>query len=117
MSPDENDPVPRRLPAQYGRTILRSHAQRALMGLAGLFLVGVFAAMTWGWRSWTAGAVDAVLLTVMVVGDRVLSPRLDDRERGNLAEMKVAGILESMENKGWRTLHDVSCGRGNIDHL
>jgi hypothetical protein len=53
----------------------------------------------------------------MFLIDRVVMPRLDRRERGNNAEIKVGGILESLRGAGWRVLHDVDTGRGNIDHV
>jgi hypothetical protein len=45
----------------------------------------------------------------------VLLPRLGRLSRGEQGELVVGAVLESLD--GWRVLHDVSLGRGNIDHV
>lgn len=37
--------------------------------------------------------------------------------RGAEGEEIVGGILESLVGDGWQVIHDVSFGRGNIDHI
>jgi hypothetical protein len=113
----EDPGPPLRQPAQYGREVVRRLALRALSGLAALALVTIVTGLTAGWRSSAFVVVEALAIVCMLVGDRVLTPVLDRREQGNEGELKVARVLGSLEDSGWRTLHDVSVGRGNIDHL
>lgn len=109
--------LPLRAPAQYGREVVRSMAQRALMGLAALVLIAVVTGAVAGWRSPAFVVVEAGALVLMLVGDRVLTPGIERRERGNAAELEVAEIIVSAAEDGWRALHDVRFGRGNIDHV
>jgi hypothetical protein len=85
-------------------------------------VVGAVAALLIGWMvlgvpSWALillelGAIAALLL----VGPRV------DRDigrwrRGAEGEEVVGRVLEQLSGDGWHVLHDVSFGRGNIDHI
>lgn len=108
---------PRRLPAQHGRETVRLIARRALLGLGVLIVSAVIAGAIAGWRSWTFVVAELTALVLMLLGDRWLTPRLERRERGNLGEMKVGRILDEQEGVGWRVLHDVATGHGNIDHV
>lgn len=92
-------------------------AIRALVAILLLALITAFAGMAAGWRSWTFVVVEVVAIASLLAGDRWLTRQLDWREQGNAGEIKVAAVLEAASGDGWRTLHDVSCGRGNIDHV
>jgi hypothetical protein len=38
-------------------------------------------------------------------------------QKGADGERLVGGVLESLHEQGWRVLHDISFGTGNIDHV
>jgi hypothetical protein len=44
-------------------------------------------------------------------------PVIDRWDRGAEGEEQVAKLLDALVEHGWRPLHDVSFGRGNIDHV
>ncbi len=62
------------------------------------------------------GLVLAVLAT-MVVADRVYSRRFDRWLQGAEGEELVGEVLGGLEPQGWLAIHDVSLGRGNVDHV
>lgn len=41
----------------------------------------------------------------------------ENYDRGAAGEEAVGEILESLREQGWCVIHDVSFGRGNIDHI
>jgi hypothetical protein len=106
-----------RLPAQYGREVVRSMAQRVLMGMGVLVVAAVFTGTSAGWTSPTFIVVEASVVGALLAADRWIAPRIERRDQGNLGEIKVAKILAESEPDGWRALHDVQTGHGNIDHL
>jgi len=65
----------------------------------------------------TLVAIELALIAVVVVGERRTGARIGRWSRGAEGERKVGEILEELESAGWRVLHDVSLGRGNIDHV
>jgi Nuclease-related domain len=44
-------------------------------------------------------------------------PVVDRWLRGAAGEERVGAILDALHDRGWRALHDVDTGRGNIDHV
>jgi hypothetical protein len=58
----------------------------------------------------------AAIATMLVLYPRI-DRGLDRRLRGVRAEEHVGAILDSLASCGWRSLHDVPTGRGNIDHV
>jgi hypothetical protein len=106
-----------RSPAQYGREVVRRIALRSLAGLVAIVVVTAGLGLVLGFRSPAFVAAEIVAIAVMAIGDRVISPRLDRRIQGNHGELHVGAILDGLADEGWLTLHDISLGRGNIDHL
>ncbi len=53
----------------------------------------------------------------MVIADRMLAPKFDRWLQGARGEESVGGVLEGLAAEGWLTIHDVSLGRGNVDHI
>lgn len=53
----------------------------------------------------------------MFGGYRLYSAQADRWLRGAEGERAVAAVLAKLENDGWLALHDVSLGRGNVDHV
>jgi hypothetical protein len=46
---------------------------------------------------------------VLRVGER--------HDRGAAGEEQVGGLLDGLTGRGWHVIHDVSLGRGNVDHI
>jgi hypothetical protein len=61
-------------------------------------------------------AIELLALAAMWLADRTLSPQIANWSQGARGERKVGAILEDL-GSDWRVLHDVSLGRGNIDHI
>jgi hypothetical protein len=53
----------------------------------------------------------------MLGGNRLYSAQADRWLQGAEGERAVAAVLAQLEGDGWRALHDISLGRGNIDHI
>jgi hypothetical protein len=60
--------------------------------------------------------IGLVALLAIIVSSRAFGLRADRYERGAAGERKVGAILDDL-GPGWHALHDVSLGRGNIDHV
>jgi hypothetical protein len=116
MTIDSGGGADLRKPGQYGREVVRRHVWRWLAAL--VFLI---AAQLLGLVVGVHGAVPAIaevaLIALMLAGDRKINESLDRRVRGAKGEEKVGEILDELASAGWRTIHDVSTGRGNIDHI
>jgi hypothetical protein len=72
-----------------------------VLGLAGPALVGL----------------ELAALAAMVIADRVYSRRFAHWLQGAEGEELVGEVLEGLEPQGWLAVHDVSLGRGNVDHV
>ena len=88
---------------------------RLLAIVAGAVAAFAFAFVA-GLRGLGLALVGAVALLVMVSADRILEPEIGRWSRGAGGERKVGGILEGLGSE-WHVIHDVSLGRGNIDHI
>ena len=74
------------------------------------------------------GVVLAVPSSILIVAELaaivaflIVAPQVDRDHgrwlRGAEGEEAVGGILENLSADGWHVIHDVSFGRGNIDHV
>jgi hypothetical protein len=61
--------------------------------------------------------VELVALGAMFAANRWYSPRIDRWLRGAEGERQVGMALAELTVDGWMALHDVSLGRGNVDHI
>lgn len=105
-----------RKPGQHAYSQVRAIGNRALttVGLAVLALiVGL-------WRGLSGLPLTllalAVIVTVIAV-ERRYAPRAERWRRGADGEREVGRVLAGLESEGWLALHDVSLGRGNVDHV
>lgn len=105
-----------RRPGQHARSRGLELALRpVLIGCAALLVMA--AAWTAGLRGAPLALVELVALGVMLVGDRLYSAQADRWLRGAEGERAVGTVLAQLEDDGWRALHDISLGRGNVDHV
>jgi Nuclease-related domain len=70
-----------------------------------------------GLGSWALVAVEAVLVVGVVAADRLVGPRFDRWLQGAGGEESVGALLDGLVGEGWLAIHDVSLGRGNVDHI
>lgn len=97
----------------------RANALRArmlgMLGIVALILVSSWLLL--GGREWLLVLIELGAIALMVVADRVFSPQFDHWLQGARGEQKVGAVLDRLSQDGWRALHDISLGRGNIDHI
>jgi hypothetical protein len=84
-------------------------------GLAVLFLLAGAAIL--GLRGWPLATLALASIAVVVLADRHLEPRYGRWLRGGRGEQAVGAILDGLAGEGWHVTHDVSLGRGNVDHV
>jgi hypothetical protein len=92
---------------------LSRRAQALLVGL----LVSMVATFVVSGGGWVAVAVEAAVITAMLVLERVALPVAQRWSRGAAGEEQVGQILDELQASGWYALHDVNLGGGNIDHV
>src|SRR4051812_3538686 len=101
---------------QYAGEVRRRLARR---GLACCVAALVLPAAAWalGAPWWLASAAWAGSIVGMLAIERFLLPPVERWSRGKQGEQEVGALLESLAGSGWRVLHDISFGHGNIDHV
>lgn len=106
-----------RAAGQHARGQAHAFATRMLVaiGLLLLLLLGVGPVL--GLRGPALIGVELAALAGMVVADRVYSRRFDSWLQGAEGEESVGRALEALEPQGWYAVHDISLGRGNVDHV
>jgi hypothetical protein len=107
--------IPRK-PAQYLKEQTRWRLILVFGGL-GLAIVLALASIVWHRLVW----ISAVSVVIAVVTDRASRPgrKLDPLPyaKGARGEMAVAVLLGPLASKGYRVLHDLDTGHGNVDHV
>lgn len=106
-----------RAPATHGRKTVQRMTLRALLACAVLGVAPIALGLLVGFSSPFVAAVALAGIATMLIGEKRLTPALDRRIRGNRGEQHVGAILDGMRAAGWLALHDLSSGRGNIDHV
>jgi hypothetical protein len=106
-----------RVAGQHARRRVRVLAIRALIVIGGIVSVTVIAAVTLGWRSLPFVLVELAAIGGLLAIDRFAMPIIDRWDRGAEGEEHVGKLLDALVDDGWRPLHDVSLGHGNIDHI
>jgi hypothetical protein len=106
-----------RKPGGHGLTILRTHARRCIAAIVTTAVLLIVLGLALWFRSRQFLVVEAAAIVMLLVLDRVMSPRLERRQRGVRGEQRVGAILDSLAEDGWRVLHDAPTVHGNIDHV
>jgi len=106
-----------RVAGQHARHHVRVLAVRTLVAIAGIVAITVIAGAALGWRSLPFVLVELAAIAGMHLVDRLVLPVIDRWDRGAEGEEHVGKLLEALVERGWRPIHDVSLGRGNIDHV
>jgi len=115
-NPTSSTPPPREA-GQYGREALRRSLFEIAFALAALVAVIVVLAFAVGGRSPFLAVVGVGAIAGVLTGARKIDARSERGARGIRGQERVAGILDDLVSEGWRTVHDGTLGRGNIDHI
>lgn len=107
---------PLRTPGAHARAIFVRLRIRTLLTIGSLAAVTILAGRAFGLRSPLFMGADVVVLVGVLLICRRVIPLLDRHDRGATGEEHVGGVLERLP-AGWIVLHDVSLGRGNVDHI
>jgi hypothetical protein len=102
---------------QHARERTRALALRALAGIAAAVVVGLIVGLAHGFLSWSFVLAEIGVIAVCVAIDRFAVPGIERRDRGATGEEYVGKILDGLAGDGWRVVHDLDTGRGNIDHV
>jgi hypothetical protein len=106
-----------RVAGQHARHRVRLLALRAFVALIVIVVTTAIAGLAFGWRSTAFVIVELVAIAAMYLIDRFGLAVVDRWDRGAEGEEHVGKVLEALAPDGWRVLHDVSLGRGNVDHI
>src|SRR5487761_2410426 len=116
MQPADSDPIGRRA-GQYARATVLRLRMRTLLGLGILAVSTAALGKAFGLHSQLFLGSEVALLASMFVISRYVLPVVERRDRGAMAEEHVGALLEGLPHERWRIVHDVSLGRGNVDHI
>jgi hypothetical protein len=106
-----------RRPGQHTFSRMRDLSSRMLT-IAGLAVVVMFVAWTvFALRGLPFALLSLALIGVMGAAHRHFSPKAERWLQGAEGEREVAAVLTQLETDGWQALHDISLGRGNVDHV
>ncbi len=99
----------------------RSRGLRLNTRLLAIVVASLIVVLAAGWLLDFHGlALILIALTaiaVMLGANCLYSRQVDRWLQGAKGERDVAALLSQLEADGWQALHDVSLGRGNVDHV
>jgi Nuclease-related domain len=112
----ESDPIAR-APGQYTRSIVQRLRMRTLVTLGALAVATTVMGRRFGWHDPRFLGAEVGLLAAIFVISRYVLPLVERHDRGAAGEEQVGGVLDGLSGSGWHAIHDVSLGRGNVDHI
>jgi Nuclease-related domain len=112
----ESDPIAH-APGQYTRAIVQRLRMRTLLTLGVLAVVTTVMGRRFGWHDPRFLGAEVALLAAIFVISRYVLPLVERHDRGAAGEEQVGGLLDGLTGRGWHAIHDVSLGRGNVDHI
>jgi hypothetical protein len=116
MHAANHDPIGRRA-GQYARATVLRLRMRTLVGLGILAVCTALLGRVNGLHAPLFLASEMALLASMLAISRYILPAVERRDRGAMAEEQVGALLDGLPREKWRVVHDVSLGRGNVDHI
>lgn len=117
MTEGEPSQPPLRAPGQYARERgVELSLKPVLVAIIALLLLLV------AWQGIGMHGLPLLLFALGVIGAIVSADRLYSEQagrwlRGAEGERAVGAICAELEAEGWHAIHDVSLGRGNVDHV
>jgi hypothetical protein len=113
----EETAPPLREPGGHGRSRgLRLSTRLLAIALASTIVVPA-AAWLLDFHGLALGLIALTAIAATLGANRLYSPRIDRWLQGAKGERDVAAVLSRLEGDGWRALHGVSLGRGDVDHV
>jgi len=109
-------PIPRRA-GQHARETVRRATESTLVALGIVVATAVLTGLAYGFKSKELVIAELLVLGVCGVISKFVGPGIDRWDRGATGEEFVGAVLAGKAADGWRAIHDVSLGRGNIDHV
>lgn len=98
---------------------LRKRRLFAVVALAcsSVMVVSFVLGQVWPSGGWIFGVFGGAALTFWIFAR--LSPPgwIENWQLGAWGEQSTARVLEGLQQKGWIVLHDLSAGKGNVDHI
>jgi len=70
-----------------------------------------------GLATWALVGIEVVVVGGLLAAERVVGPQFERWLQGARGEERVGAVLAGLEADGWQAIHDVSLGRGNVDHV
>jgi Nuclease-related domain len=107
----------RRSAGQYARSQANALVVRMFVAIGFSLLVLFVAWSMLGGRGPILVLIELAAIGAIVAADRMLAPRADRWLRGARGEERVGAVLDGLSGRGWLAIHDVSLGRGNVDHV
>ncbi len=108
---------PFQVAGRHARAVARRYSARTIAIVVCVELFALSTAAAFGLRSGIFVLVQVLAIVAMLALARYAEPLIDRWLQGARGEEKVARIIASLEQNGWRALHDVHLGRGNVDHI
>jgi hypothetical protein len=102
---------------QYARATVMRLRMRTLVTLGVLAVATALLGRLFGLHDVRFLGSEVALLVSMFVISRYVLPLVERRDRGATGEEHVGALLEGLAGDGWRVVHDVTLGRGNVDHI
>jgi hypothetical protein len=106
-----------RAPGQYARERGIELRLKSVLVAIGALLTLLVAWQGVGMRGLPLALLELGVIGVIVRADRLYSDRAGRWLRGADGERAVGAICAELEADGWHAIHDVSLGRGNVDHI
>jgi hypothetical protein len=106
-----------RTAGQYARETVRRLRMRTLVTLGVLAVATALLGRAFGLHDWRFLASEIALLITIFVISRYILPLVERHDRGATGEEHVGSLLEQLAGAGWRVIHDVTLGHGNVDHI
>jgi len=106
-----------RVPGQHARERIRGLVVRGVLAVALLIGAGALAGTAMGFDSPGFAVVELAVVAALVALDRRALPVIDRWARGATGEERVGKLVDCLVGDGWLALHDISLGRGNVDHV
>jgi len=105
-----------RAPGEHAYSQVRAIGTQAI-AIVGAAVLILGAAFLLGVGGLPLALLALATIGVTVAADRYYGPRADRWRRGADGEREVGGVLAGLEDDGWLTLHGLSLGRGDVDHV
>jgi hypothetical protein len=117
MNQASSDPTGRTA-GQYARANVTRMRMRTLVALGVLAVATALLGRAFGLHDPLFLASEVALLATIFVIQRYVLPLVMRHDRGATGEERVGGLLEELAGRDdWHVIHDVSLGRGNVDHI